>query len=136
MRRRPRSAPKNWVHPYKTLARAPFSGRGDGTPYGTSRPGADLDRRDAAEQHNALLLPHKVKKFYGRPRRLYISIRRPRAYPASSRRRLVPSVAARFLYARQAGVSGGLVQDRCGLVNLKTAFTLTPSTLVFSLVPK
>ena len=110
-------------------------GGGDGSTYRTSRPRHDLDFWEVVERQNTQLPPYNANFFYERPCRPYVSIQRLRAYPTSAHLRLVSGGADGSPNAHQAGVSGGLVQDWCGIVNLKIFSTTTPSLLIYYLVP-
>ena len=109
----------------RKLARAPSERGGEGgggDPHGTRWPGHDLAHWEVVERHNAPLPPNYLKYCHGRPCHLHVLIRRLRAHPASTCRWLAPRGAAGFLHALGEGVSGGLVQYRCGLGDLKIAF--------------
>ena len=75
--------------------------------------------REVAEEHNALLPPHYLKKFYKRPCRPHVPIRRLSLHTASARCRLAPRNVVGFPHTLQSGVSVGLVQGRCGLLIIK-----------------
>ena len=121
-RRGLQSRPGHWLHTAICQCAIPPSGGGNGTSHVTHRPGHDTAHQGVAERYNAPLPPHFLKKFHGRPRRPHVPIRRLHDHPVSARCRLAPRGAARLPHALLAGVSEGLVQDRCGLIDLKISF--------------
>ena len=102
---------------------------GHGTPHGAGGTRHHPPSQEVAERHNALLPPHNGKYFHRGPMVQYVRTWRLRAHSAGSCRKLVPSRPQGTSRALLQGVSGGLVQDQCGLGNIYIAI-LAHSSLV------
>ena len=129
--RRLSSRPTDQFHQIKHQCALTPRSRVHGSPHGAGGPRHHPHGGVMVERQNAPLPPHEGKYFHRGPIGQDVQTWHLRAHSAGALRQLVPIGTQGPSRPLLQGVSGGLVQDQCGLGDINIAFLAHSSLVAF-----